>query len=340
MKSSTRPNALARDLRVFFAEHVPLTRGLSPNTLLSYRDAFKLLLRFLEGHCACSVVNLDFDHITPGAVIAFLDYLEAERHDGASTRNARLAAIRSFARFAATRSPENLEQCQRLLAIPTKRTRSKVIEYLEGQEIRAMLDSIDLSTAYGRRDHTILVTFFNTAARVQEFLDTRPADIQLARPSQVLFRGKGRKERLCPLWPETVDLLKALIRETGLSEGSTEPLFRNHRGEPLTRFGVRYILRKYAALGNAKAPSLSRKRVHPHTFRHSAAVHMLQARVDIVSISHWLGHSSVVVTNRYTAVDLETKRAAVAQAGPIVGGTESLGAWREDESILSWLESL
>ena len=340
MKKSINPNTFARDLRAFFAEYVPLTRGLSSNTLLSYRDAFKLLLRFLEVHCGCSVVDLDFAHVTPEAVIAFLDYLETERHNGPSTRNARLAAIHSFARFSASLHPEHLEQCQRLLAIPTKRARTKVIEYLEGQEVGAMLDSVDRTTADGRRDHTLIVTFFNSGARVQEFLDTRPADLQLARPLQMFLRGKGRKERLCPLWPETADLLKGLIRETGLSEDSTEPLFRNHCGEPLTRSGVRYILRKYAALASSKVPSLARKRVHPHTLRHSAAVHMLQAGVDLVTISFWLGHASVVVTNRYAAVDLETKRAAVAKAGSIVEGAETLRAWREDESILTWLESL
>jgi integrase len=186
----------------------------------------------------------------------------------------------------------------------------------------------------------MLVTFFNTGARVQELLGTRPADLQLDKPSQVILRGKGQKERICPLWPETVTLLRGLLRDTGLGERSTEPLFRNHCGEPLTRFGARYLLQKYARKGLSKAPSLEKKKVHPHTFRHSAAVHMLQAGVDLVSISHWLGHSSVVVTNRYTAVDLTTKRAAIALAGPIVAATDTLGAWRKDESILTWLEAL
>lgn len=336
----SKPNVLAQDLRAFFAEHVPLTRGLSPHTLLSYRDAIKLLLQFLEIRCGCSVVELDFVHIAPEAVIAFLEHLEKERHNSASTRNARLAAIHSFARFVATRHPEHLELCQRLLAIPTKRVRSKIVEYLEGQEIRAMVDATDQKTADGRRDQAMLVTFFNTGGRVQELLNIQPADLQFDRPSHVILRGKGQKERICPLWPETVTLLRALLRDNGLEERSTEPLFRNHCGQPLTRFGARYLLRKYARKGLSKAPSLEKKKVHPHTFRHSAAVHMLQAGVDLVSISHWLGHSSVVITNRYTAVDLTTKRAAIEKAGPIVAKTDTLGAWRKDESILKWLESL
>lgn len=337
---SPRPTTLARALRVFFSEHMPLTRGLSPHTLQSYRDAFMLLLRFLEARRGCRVVDLDLVHLTPEDLIAFLEHLETERRNGTSTRNLRLAAVHSFARFVATRHPEHLELCQRLLAVPIKRARTRAVEYLEAHELRAMLDSIDCSTAGGRRDHALLLTLFNTGARVQEILDVRAVDLQLERPFQVRLCGKGRKERLCPLWPQTADVLRKLVGETGLDEGSPERLFRNRCGEPLTRFGVRYILRKYARMGQAGAPSLAKRRVHPHTFRHSAAVQMLQAGVDLVTICHWLGHASVETTNRYATVDLETKRAAVARAGPIVEAADTLRAWRDDESVLAWLASL
>lgn len=335
-----RPPELARELQVFFSEHMPLIRGLSTHTVHSYRDAFVLLLRFLATHHGCQVVALDLVHVTPEHLMAFLLHLETERHNGTSTRNARLAAVHSFVRCVATRHPEPLALCQRLLAVPIKRGSTRVVEYLEAHELRAMLDGIDRGTSNGRRDHALLVTLFNTGARVQEILDVRPADLQLERPLQVRLRGKGRKERICPLWPQTADVLRGLLGESGLEQHSAERLFRNARGEPLTRFGVRYLLRKYARLGHASAPSLARKRVHPHTVRHSAAVHMLQAGVDLVSICHWLGHASVETTNRYTAVDLETKRAALAQAGPVVEETETQLTWRADESILAWLESL
>lgn len=337
---SPGPTTLARALRAFFSEHMPLTRGLSPHTVHSYRDAFTLLLRFLEARHGCPVVDLDLVHLTPADLVAFLDHLETKRGNGISTRNARLAAVHSFARFVATRHPEHLETCQRLLAVPIKRARARVVEYLEGQELRAMLDAIDRSSVDGRRDHALLLALFNTGARVQEMLDVRPADLQLERPFQVRLRGKGRKERLCPLWPQTAEVLRRLVAERQLGEGSTERLFRNRRGEPLTRFGVRYLLRKYARLGHAAVPSLSKKRIHPHTFRHSAAVHLLQAGVDLVSICHWLGHASVETTNRYASVDLETKRAAVTRAGPVVDEAETLRTWRTDESVLSWLEAL
>jgi integrase/recombinase XerD len=332
--------ALAIALRTFFAEHMPLARGLSPSTVRSYRDAFVLLLRFLADRHSCRVVDLEFRHVTPPDLIAFLDHLEAERRNGTATRNARLAAIHSFAQFVATRHPEHVAECQRLLAIPTKRMRTPAVEYLEADELRALLDGVDRRTRGGRRDYTLLLSLVNTGARVQEILDVRPVDLQLERPFQVHLRGKGRKERICPLWPVTAAALRELIAAERLTETATDRLFRNHRGDPLTRFGVRYILRRCAATASTASPSLARKRVHPHTFRHTAAVHLLQAGVDLVSIRHWLGHASVETTNRYAAVDLETKRAAVARAGPVVTGAARLGCWRQDESVLSWLESL
>ena len=273
-------------------------------------------------------------------MIAFLDDLETARGNSAVTRNARLAAIHAFARFVAAQHPEHLEVCQRLLAVPFKRARTRVVEYLADDEIGAMLHAIDRTRAPGRRDHALLIVMFNTGARVQELLDLRPRDLQLVRPLQVRLFGKGRKERICPLWPRTAEVLRALLAETRLDGASSERIFRNRRGEPLTRFGLRYLLRKYAALAHTAAPSLARKRVHPHTMRHSAAVHLLQSGVDLVSISHWLGHSSVETTNRYAVVDLETKRAALAKASPVGDDHPALAAWRSDASILAWLEAL
>ncbi|MBW2263512.1 MAG: tyrosine-type recombinase/integrase [Deltaproteobacteria bacterium] len=336
----TGPNMLARALRGFFAEHLPGVRGASPHTVRSYRDAFALFLRFLAARCDRPVVELDLGDLDPDGLLAFLDHLETDRGNSTATRNSRLAAVHAFARYVGARDPEWIEACQRLLAVPFKRARAAAVEYLEGEEIRAMLEATDRRTAAGRRDHALLVTFFNTGARVQELLDVRPADLQLERPFHVRLLGKGRKERLCPLWRETADTLRALVAETGLDQASTERLFRNRRGEPLTRFGVRYLLRKYAKLAASSAPSLAAKRVHPHTLRHSAAVHLLQAGVDLVTISHWLGHASVETTNRYAQVDLEAKRAAIAKAGPIGDTNPDLVAWRSDGSILEWLEAL
>ena len=337
---SVTPNALARALRGFFADHLPRVRGVSPHTVRSYRDAFMLLLRFVAGRCERPVVALDFCHIAVDDILAFLDNLETDRHNGAATRNARLAAIHAFARYAATSHPEHLEQCQRILAVPFKRARPRLVEYLEGDELRALLDAPDRATPDGRRDHALLLALFNTGARVQEILDLRPCDLQLVRPLQVRLRGKGRKERVCPLWPQTAEILRALLAERGVDPAATQPLFRNRRGEPLTRFGVRYLLRKYAGAAQAAVTTLGAKRVHPHVMRHTTAVHLLQAGVDLVTISHWLGHASVETTNRYAAVDLEMKRAAVAKARPVGTIDRTLAAWRTDATILQWLEAL
>ena len=335
------PNTLARALRHFFTEHLPGVRGSSPHTVRSYRDGLVLLLCFLAKRKGRPVVGLDLGDLDPDGVLAFLDHLERDRGNCTATRNIRLAAVHAFARYVATQHPASIEACQRLLAVPFKRARLRIVDYLETEEFRAMLDATARRPADGRRDYALLVTLFNTGARVQELLDLRPRDLQLEHPSQVRLRGKGRKERLCPLWPQTAEVLRTLLVEVKLDDLSTERLFRNRRGEPLTRFGVRYLLRKYARRAQAVAPGLGRKRVHPHTLRHSTAVHLLQAGVDLVSISHWLGHASVETTNRYAVVDLDTKRAAIARAGPITGDTDPVPApWRSDASVLDWLEAL
>lgn len=335
-----KPNSLARALRRFFAEHMPLSRGLSPHTIRSYRDAFALLLRFLATRQGRDVVDLDLHDLDPDAVLAFLEDLETGRTNCAATRNARLAAVHAFARFVAAQDPEHLEICQRLLSLPFKRARTCTVEYLDADEIRALFDAPDRSTRNGRRDHTLLLVMFNTGARVQEVLDLRPRDLQLVRPFQARLFSKGRKERICPLWPPTAEALRVLLADAGLDAASSEPLFRNRRGEPLTRFGVRYLMQKYATLAQPAAPSLAHKRVHPHTMRHSSAVHLLQSGIDLVTISHWLGHASVETTNHYAVVDLENKRAALTKAGPIGDDNAAAAAWRSDASILAWLEAL
>ena len=332
--------ALARELRAFFSTHMPVTRGLSPRTVGSYRDTFVLLLRFLSKRHACPIVNLDLTHLGTEDLLAFLDHLEKDRGNCITTRNARLAAIHSFAHFIATRYPEHMEPCQRLLAIPTKRAPIRPVEHLEPNEIRAMIAAVDYRKPQGRRDLALILTLFNTGARVQELLDIRPADLHLERPYQVRLHGKGRKERVCPLWSETVESLNALLSTEASESDRNLQIFRNNHGETLTRFGVRYLLRRYAERARAVAPHIAQKRVHPHTYRHSAAVYLLRAGVDIVTISHWLGHASIETTNRYAVSDLETKRKALERAGPIEKGNKALASWRKDASILEWLEGL
>lgn len=335
-----RPNPLARALRDFFSDHLPKLRGLSAHTVLSYRDSLRLLLCFVAARRGASVSDLDVKHFEPQDIIDFLHHLEHVRGSTASTRNVRLAAIHAFFRYLCAHDPERIEQCQHILGVPFKRARARPVAYLEYDEIDAILGTIDRSIADGRRDYALLVTMFNTGARVQELLDLRVGDLQLQKPFQARLVGKGRKERVCPLWPQTAKVLRDWLEERSIDPRSTERLFLNHRREPLTRFGVRYLLAKYCTRARSKTPSLDGKRLHPHTMRHSTAVHLLKAGVDLVTISHWLGHASINTTNRYASVDLDMKRQAIAMAKPIATSSRAAGAWRKDASILEWLEAL
>lgn len=334
------PNSLARSLRTFFSTHLPDLRGFSPHTVQSYRDSFVLLLRFVSQYHGRAAVELDFDQLGPAEIIAFLEHLENSRHNVVSTRNVRLAAIHAFFRYAAQSHPDRLEQCQRVLAIPFKRSAPRPIEYLEYEEIQAVLNAIDRSAVDGRRDYALVATLFNTGARVQEIVDIRATDLQLARPFHIRLLGKGRKERICPLWSETVEVLRSYCTERHIDLRTKTPLFTNRSGKALTRFGVRYILRKYFDRARVTTPTLAKKRLHPHSIRHSTAVHMLKAGVDLSTISQWLGHASINTTNRYATVDLDMKREAILRAQPCGGKQEPADSWRHDTTILEWLEAL
>ena len=228
----TRTTALAAALRGFFTEDLPRVRGLSRQTVLAYRDALKLLLRYLTARHGRAATALDFPDLAPDALLAFLADLETERGNSAATRNARLAALHAFARYAAAHHPEHLALCQRILAIPFMRTDQRLVEYLDADELRALLQAPG-AVAHGRRDYTLLLALYNTGARVQEILDLRPCELQLEPPWQALLHGKGGKQRWCPLWPETVQALQALLDDTGRSPADSDPLFRNRHGQPL-----------------------------------------------------------------------------------------------------------
>jgi len=271
-------------------------------------------------------------------VVAFLDSLEHERHNTVASRNVRLAALHAFFRFVAVHEPEQLARSQRILQIPFKRADHRLIDYLEYAELQAVLEAVDRSTPAGRRDYALLATMFNTGARVQEILDLRACDLQLEKPYQVHLFGKGRKERLCPLWPQTATLLRELCAERQLALRPAVPIFVNQRGQPLSRFGVGYILDKYLKRAQATIAPLQGKRLHPHSMRHSTAVHLLKSGVDLSTIGQWLGHASLNTTNKYATIDLDLKRQALAQAEAPT--TEALASWRQDATILEWLEAL
>jgi len=336
--TGSHPNALARTLRQFFADHLPSVRGFSRHTIHSYRDTLILLLRFLATARGRSVTELDLTEIEAEDVMAFLDHLELTRHNTVATRNVRLAALHAFFRYVAAHEPEQLARSQRILHIPFKRADHRAIDYLEYPELQAVLVAVDRSTAAGRRDYALLATLFNTGARVQELLDLRACDLHLDKPFQVRLFGKGRKERVCPLWPQTATLLRELCAERQLDLRAAIALFVNQRGQPLSRFGVGYLLDKYLQRAQATVPTLRGKRLHPHSVRHSTAVHLLKSGVDLSTIGQWLGHASLNTTNKYATIDLDLKRQALAQAHS--PATETLAHWRHDATILEWLEAL
>ena len=339
MNASATPAGLASALKRFLGEYLPQQRAYSAHTILSYRDTWKLLLQFAAGRKR-RVADLTVGDLAPATITAFLHDLETTRGNGPATRNVRLSAIHSFFDYLGAECPEHLVQAQRVLSVPFKRTDHRAIDYLEAEELRAILDGIDRSTGAGRRDYVLLTLMFNTGARVDEIVSLKTIDLRLAPPPTVRFFGKGRRERLCPLWPETARLLKQYLDDAGLELRDPQPLFRNHRGAPLTRFGVRLILQRHVRHAVKKVPSLQGKRIHPHSIRHSTAVHLLKSGVDLSTIAHWLGHSGLQTVHKYAAVDLEGKRAALAKAQPVISQSAQPPRWRTNPDLLNWLQSL
>jgi len=338
MKSDL-PNILGAAIRDYFTDHLPRLRGTSPHTIHSYRDSIVLLLRFLSQQRNKAVTALDLTDLDPPGILAFLSHLEKERNNGVSTRNVRLSAIHAFFHFMAARNPEHLDLAQRVLGIPFKRAQQRAIDYLEYDEIDAILKAINRATPQGSRDYALLATMFNTGGRVQEIADLRACDLQLVKPFQVRLFGKGRKERYCPLWPQTAAVLKEFCCQRNLDLRSESHVFLNHRGHPRSRFGIRHILARCLSLACDRAPNLRKKRLHPHSVRHSTAVALLKSGVDLSTISHLLGHASLTTTNRYAKVDLEMKRQAIAKVKPVA--RRSRTPWSiKNRTILEWLESL
>jgi site-specific recombinase XerD len=314
-----KPTALGHALVGFFDDYLPSQRGMSPHTIHSYRDSLLLLLRFVASDSRRRVEQLEINDVSSDRVVKFLKFLETDRKNGIATRNARLSAIHVFARYLAARKPEFLGSLQRVIGIPFKRgARDSPIEYLQRSELDALLKSIDRSRPTGKRDYALFALMFNTGARVQEILNLRRCDLRLDAPFQVRLLGKGNKVRLCPIWPAVAHVIRTLIDQQKSTPGdpSQTLMFTNARGQPLTRFGVRYLLRKYVSVASQSLPTLADRRIHPHSLRHSTAVAMLKAGVDFATISQWLGHASLNTTMRYARADIDLKRQALSQVFP------------------------
>jgi site-specific recombinase XerD len=284
-------------LHAFFEQWLVQQRNCSAHTVRSYRDTWRLFLRFVSSRQNRPVAKLTLQQLTAAEVLAFLQHIEAERKDSIGTRNCRLAALHSFFSFIAAREPLAVAQCAEVLRIPTKRAVQPVLRVLELQEVNAILAQPDRKRVEGQRDHALLCFLYNTGARIQEALDVCPSAVRFDSPAQVRLLGKGRKERFCPIWPETAELLKALLKRQPRADD--ESIFVNRYGKPLGASGVRFKLGQYVAAAAKQVPSLLGKKVSPHRFRHAMAVHLVASGSDVTVIRSWLGHASLDTTNLY-----------------------------------------
>jgi integrase/recombinase XerD len=325
-------------VRRFLVEHLVDERNLAHNTQRSYRDAFCQLMPFVAQDARKAIDLVSVEDLAPDRVRRFLTHLEKERQCTIRTRNQRLAAVHAFARFVAQHSPEHIAWCAGVRAVPFKRFDRAVLCYLEKAEIDALIAAPNRDRAIGRRDRALLLFLYNTGARASEAAGVSIHDIEF-RPDgtgSVKLVGKGGKTRCCPLWPATL----AAVKHLSGKRLDTEVLFLNQRGEPLTRYGIHHIVRRHATAIGEELKSVRRKRIGPHTIRHTTATHLLRAGVDINSVRAWLGHVSIDTTNVYAEIDLEAKTKMLDRCQSPMTQQRKGKRWKNDPKLMDFLRSL
>jgi len=319
----------------FFCQRLIVQRNASAQTIASYRDCFRLLLKFIAGVKKISPTDLMFTDLEAPLILDFLDHLEKKRGNSIRTRNNRLAAIRSFMRYASLQEPSCLLSAQRVLAIPMKRFERPLIDFLTHGEVQTIIDAPDLSTWSGHRDHIMIATLYNTGARVSEIINLQIGHLVVGRKCYLKINGKGRKQRAVPLWKNTAAKLKKwLVRVDNSPEA---PIFPNRMGKALSRAGVEYRLREAVRKATKHCPSLIGRRISPHTLRHTTAMHLLQSGVDITVIALWLGHESPATTHLYVDADLTMKERALSK---IQEPSIKASRYVPTDDLLAFLESL
>lgn len=331
---------LAPFVRSFFEDHLVCRRNASPHTVQSYRDALKLFLRFTAEHLKKPATQLLVTDVTEASITGFLTELEQSRGNSIQTRNHRLVAVRNVFGYIASREPLLLDDCRRIVEYPRKRGAAlPEIRYLEKEEMNAILAAVVRDTAAGRRDYALLLFMYNTGARVQEVADTRLSWLTLTPPYKVELLGKGRKWRTCPLWESTAVQLQQLLKERCPLPGQEAFLFLNRFGGHFSRSGLAGILKRHVAKASADRPDLRKRRITPHTLRHTTAMHLLQSGVEVNVIRSWLGHASTTTTNGYIEIDLTMKRKAL-EACEVDRSAHPDPIWKSQPDILAWLDSL
>jgi integrase/recombinase XerD len=322
-------------LQDFFHRRLIAQRGASAHTIASYRDTFELLLRYAEQRTGRTPSALTLEDLDAELILDFLDHLENERGNSARTRNLRLTAIRSFMRHASLRDLSSLPIAQRVLAIPTKRFDRPALNFLSRHEVKALLDAPDTATWSGQRDAVLLAVLYNTGARVSEVTGLKIADVLLDRASALHLHGKGRKERVVPLWKSTATRLRHWLAR--VDQDPDAPVFPNRAGKPMSRSGVEHRLRVAVMKTSERCPSLAARRISPHTLRHTTAMHLLQSGVDIAVIALWLGHEDPATTHLYVEADLAMKEAALRRLeSPVLKPTR----FKATDRLLAFLEAL
>lgn len=334
---------LGRILHAYFEDHLKCQKGLLINSIRSYRDTLRLFLLFVSEDSGRKLTRLSPVDLTADRVRRFLAYLEQERHNQVRTRNQRLAALRSLFAYLAYCAPEMLQQAQQVEAIPVKRTSPSQTLYLELDEVQSLFKQLPIDGKFALRDHVLLLFLYNTGARAQEAADLHAGQLSLKEPPKVRLHGKGDKWRTCPLWPQTARLLQALLSDNAQLQSADTPVFRSRNGQSLTRFGIYKVVRRHTARLMKKDTDGKSRVISPHVFRHTTAVHLLEAGVEVNVIRAWLGHVSLETTNRYAEINLRMKAEALAVCTPCFDSSVVSHAkckWRNDPELLQWLESL
>lgn len=335
-----KPTEFSGHLSNFLLRYLPGERGLSSNTVSSYRFTFILFISFMEQAKKISASKLELGDIKKETVVEFLDWLQSERKCTAATRNVRLAALHSFFKFLQYRQPDHIAEWQRILSLKAKKTKKEALNYLSIDGIKLLLEQPDTSTLKGRRDLAMLALMYDCGARVQEIIDADPSSIRLDKPYTIKIIGKGNKARIVPMMEEGIVHIKRYMKENNQLDVymRTSPLFLNSRKEKLTRAGVNSILKKYAGMARQKNPGIIPDKISCHCLRHSKAMHLLQAGVNLVYIRDFLGHESVQTTEIYARADSKQKREAIEKAYVDVVKKE-IPEWVENNGLLQWLKS-
>jgi integrase/recombinase XerD len=334
-------NDFATSLSAWFLKYLPARAGYSDNTLKSYRDSFVIFLRYCRNELGIRPEKMDFMRINKNMIEDFLSWLELQKKDSISTRNLRLAALHAFFRYIQLKSPEYMELCSSILAVRSKKMPAVEINYLSIDSIKTLLSIPNITRREGRRDLAVIAMMYDTGARVQEIADLKVIDIRLKTPSTIRLTGKGKKTRIIPLMPQTMNIIKKYMDDCGLLDQKHEemPLFFNKKGEKLTRAGLTYILNKYAKKAATESKNSVLNKMSPHVLRHSKAMHLLQSGVNLIYIRDFLGHSSVTTTEIYAKSDPEMKRKAIENASSKVLPKENFSV-DEKRDLFEWLKTV